>query len=142
MAKSNTKLIVNSVNLHIANINKCLKDTKSDIIADFICITNKGVIITINKLANTSNLSTIEKYIKNISNINSDSIDSSYLSKSKSYLKIIRLSHKMENGFITSHFVKSVAKESHLFEDIMLASKLCIIKALSKSDMVVVWIDI
>jgi len=142
MAKLNAELIINSANLHIANINKCQKNTKSDIIADFICITNEGVVITINKPVNTSNLSTIEKYIKNISNINSDSINSPCLPKSKLYLKIVGLSHKIENSLITSDFVKSVIKESHFFKDIILASKPCIIKASSKSDMAVVWIDI
>jgi len=138
MVKSNAELIVNSANLHIANINKCLKNMKSDIITDFICIINEEVIIIMNKPANASNLSTIKKYIKNISNINSNSIDSSYLPKSKSYLKIVGLLHKMENGLITSDFVESIVKELHLFEDIMLASKPHIIKALSKSDMAVV----
>ena len=142
IVKLNTELIVNSANIYIANINKCLKNMKSNVITDFIHVTNKGVVITMNKPANTFDLSTIEKYIKNISNINLDSIDSPYLPKSKSYLKIVGLPHKMENGLITPDFVKSVIKESHLFEDIMLVSKPRIIKALSKSDMTVVWIDI
>jgi len=138
MAKSNAELIVNSANLHIANINKCQKNTKSDIITDFIHIINKGVIITMNKPVNASDLSIIEKYIKNISNINLDSINSPCLLKFKSYLKIVGFPHKMENSLITSDFIKSVVKELHLFEDIMLVSKPHIIKASSKSDMVVV----
>ena len=138
MVKSNAKLIVNSANLHIANINKYLKNMKLDIITDFICIINEEVIIIINKPANASNLSTIKKYIKNISNINSNSIDSSHLPKSKSYLKIVGLLYKMENGLITPDFVKSIVKELYLFEDIILTSKPHIIKALSKSDMAVV----
>ena len=36
IAKSNTELIVNLAHQHIANINKCLKNIKSDIITDFI----------------------------------------------------------------------------------------------------------
>ena len=36
MAKLNAKLIINSANIHISNINKCLKNIKPDIIADFI----------------------------------------------------------------------------------------------------------
>jgi len=36
MTKVNAKLIVNSAHIHISNINKCLKNSKSDIIADFI----------------------------------------------------------------------------------------------------------
>jgi len=95
-----------------------------------------------NKPANTSDLLTIEKYTKNISNINLDSIDSPRLPKSKSYLKIVGLSYKMENNLITLDFIKSVVKELHLFEDIMLASKLHIIKTSSKSDMAVVCINI
>ena len=43
IAKSNTELIVNSANLHIANINKCLKNMKSDVITNFIHVTNKEV---------------------------------------------------------------------------------------------------
>ena len=60
MAKLNAKLIINSASFHIANINKCLKNTKSDIIADFIYLTNDGVIITTNKPANMSDLSIIK----------------------------------------------------------------------------------
>jgi len=75
---------------------KCLKNIKSDIIADFICLTNNRLIITMNKLANTFDLDMIKKYIKNIQNINLDSIDCLCLPKSKLYLKIIGLPHVME----------------------------------------------
>ena len=36
MTKVNTELIINSAYIHISNINKCLKNSKSDIITDFI----------------------------------------------------------------------------------------------------------
>ena len=94
------------------------------------------------KLASPSDLSTIEKYIKNINNITSDLIESSCLPKSKLYLKIIGLPHSMGNGIITPDFVKGVLKETHLFNDVSLASKPRIIKASPKSDMAVVWVDI
>ena len=132
MAKSNTELIINSATQHITNINKCLKNIKSDIFADFIYISNNRVTIMMNKPANIFNLRTIEKYIKNI---NSDSIKSPQLSKSKSYLKIVGLPYKMEQGLITSEIIESICKESYLFEDIVLASKLHVIKASPKSDM-------
>ena len=48
----------------------------------------------------------------------------------------------MEQGIITPDIIEGTLKESHLFEDIMLVSKLCIIKASPKSDMVVIWVDI
>ena len=53
MAKSNT---------YIANINRLLKDIKSDILADFICSDNKGTIITTNKIVAILDLSIMEKY--------------------------------------------------------------------------------
>ena len=56
MARSNAELIINSANQQIANINKSLKEIKSDITVDFIYI-----IIT-DKLANTSDLKIIKKY--------------------------------------------------------------------------------
>ena len=66
MAKHIAELIINSVHTHITNVNKCLKNSKLDIVADFIYITNNGIVITTNKPANNLNLSTIEKYLKSI----------------------------------------------------------------------------
>jgi len=142
MAKSNTELIVNLVHQYIANINKCLKNIKSDIITNFIQVTNEEVNIMMNKLANPSDLTTIKKYIKSISNINLDSIESPCLPKSKLYLKILRLSYTMENNVITPDIVEGVLKDMYLFKDVMLASKPHIIKASPKLDMAVVWVDI
>ena len=142
IVKSNAELIINLANQQIANINKSLKEIKSDITVDFICIINNGVIITTDKLANASNLKIIKKCIKNANNINSEAIESPQLSKSKLYLKIIRLSFMREKGPITSDIIKGVIKETHIFNNITLASKPCIIKASAKSDMTVVWVDI
>ena len=142
ITKPNTELIVNLAHIHISNINKCLKNSKSDIIADFIQTTNNGIVITTNKPANDINLSTIKKYLKNVKNVNPDSIEISCLSKSKLYMKIIGLPHKIEQEVITPDYIEGVLKDMHLFKDIILASKLCIIKALPKSDMAVVWVDI
>ena len=142
ITKPNTELIVNLAHIHISNINKCLKNSKSDIIADFIQTTNNGIVITTNKPANDINLSTIKKYLKNVKNVNPDSIEISCLSKSKLYMKIIGLPHKIEQGVITPDYIEGVLKDMHLFKDIVLASKLCIIKALPKSDIAVVWVDI
>ena len=142
MAKHTAELIVNSAYTYIANVNKCLKNTKPDIAIDFIQSTNNGIVITINKPANDLNLSTIEKYLKNIQNIDSDSIESPHLPKSKSYMKIIRLSYKIDQDIISPDYIKGVLKEIHLFNGIALVSKPCVIKASLKSDMAVVWLDI
>ena len=79
MAKHTAELIIKSAHIHIANINKCLKNSKSDIVTDFIQSTNNGIVITTNKLANDLNLSTIEKYLKSIQNIDSDLIKSPHV---------------------------------------------------------------
>ena len=142
MAKHNTELIVNSAHTHISNINKCLKISKSDIVANFIYITNNRIVIITNKPANDLNLSIIENYLKNIKNVNSDSIKSPCLPRSKSYMKIIGLSYKIKQGVISPNYIKGVLKEMHLFKDIVLASKPYIIKVSPKSDMAVVWVDI
>ena len=46
MAKHIAELIINSAHTHITNVNKCLKNSKLDIVANFICITNNGIVIT------------------------------------------------------------------------------------------------
>ena len=124
MVKLNTKLIINSANLNIANINNCLRKAKSDIIANFIHLTNNGVIINMNKLAITSNPAIIKKYVKNINNINLDNINCPCLPKSKSYLKIIGLPYQIEQSMLTSKLVEGILKNLHLFENIILTSKL------------------
>ena len=91
-----------------------------------------------NKLASDLNLSIIKKYLKNIQNINLDSIESLHLSKSKSYMKIIGFSYSSESGVRTSNVMEAVLKESHLFKDTILASKPRIIRASPKSDKVMV----
>jgi len=142
MAKTNVKLIINLAHIYISNINKCLKNSKSDIIIDFIHVTNNGIIITMNKLANMLDLSTIKKYLKNIENVNSDLIKSLHLPKSKSYMKIIRLPYKTNQRVITPDYIESILKELHLFKNIVLASKPHVIKVSPESDIVVVWVDI
>jgi len=44
---------------------------KSDVSADYICSDNKGVIITTNKVVAPSDLNIVEKYMKELNNINS-----------------------------------------------------------------------
>jgi len=142
MAKHTAELIINSAHIHIANVNECLKNSKSDIVADFIQSTNNGIVITTNKPANDLNLSTIEKYLKSIQNVDSDLIESLRLPKFKSYMKIIGLPYKINQNVIFPDFIEGVLKETHLFKGVMLASKPRVIKASPKSDIVVVWVDI
>ena len=59
-----TKFIKDSNN-HITNLNRALKNIKSEIIVDFVQLDNSGVIIVTNKVILALKLQTIEKYIKN-----------------------------------------------------------------------------
>ena len=142
MIKTNAELIVNSAHIHISNINKCLKNSKSDIFTDFIQFNVNGIIIMTNKPTSNLDLTTIEKYLKNIQNVNPNSIESPRLPKSKSYMKIVGLPYLSELEVMSPDIIKDVIKELHLFKDMTLASKPCVIKASPKSDKVVVWVDI
>ena len=46
--------------MYIININHALKGIKSNIIGDFICVEDKGIIITTNNVASPSNLQEME----------------------------------------------------------------------------------
>jgi len=56
---------------NVANINKLLRDIKYKIFADYIYSDNKGVVIITNKIATSSSLNIVEKYIKELNNIDS-----------------------------------------------------------------------
>jgi len=51
--------------MYIININRALKGIKSNIIANFICVEDKEIIIMTNNVASPSNLQEIEKCVKN-----------------------------------------------------------------------------
>jgi len=59
---NNSENIMKLSNKHMANIDRALKDIKSDIITDFIYTDNKDLTITTNKVASTLDLNAIKKY--------------------------------------------------------------------------------
>jgi len=67
------------------------------------------------------------------------------LSLSKSYFKIIGISY-FSNSRTQEHLstsdVEIVLKQNQIFDDIKLASRPRVIKVSSKSDMLIVWLDI
>ena len=129
---NNTEKIMAKVNTHVSNINRLLKGVKSEILVDFIWSNNKGLLITTNKVATTSDLNIVEKYMKDLNEVNSNNIMSPRLLQSKSYLKILDF----------SDIIESIIKSTHIFNDIVLASQPCVIKAFPKSNMMVIWVDI
>ena len=60
------KRYLKDMSIHIININYALKNIKSNVIADFICVDDKEIIITTNNVASPSDLQEIEKCIKKL----------------------------------------------------------------------------
>ena len=96
MDNDNISKFMSSSGKHITNINKALKNIKSNILADFIWSDHQGFIVTTNKIVSLSDLSVIENYIKNIDVITTKDIMPLCLSQSKLYLKIIDIPYIMK----------------------------------------------
>ena len=141
---NNIKFIKNS-SIHVTNINRNLRNVKSEVMVNFIHFDPLGVTIVTNKVLLPSDLLIIENYVKNLENIDSSQVDSSYLPQSKSYLKIIGIFY-FSHGNLQDHLISSnvelVIKQNHIFNNITLVSKPRVIKVSPKSDMVIIWVDI
>ena len=131
-------------NAHVSNINRVLKNIKSDILVDFIHTDTADIIVVTNKVVSSLNLQTIKHYVKGANRINSNEVNSPRLPQSKSYLKIIDLLYFQENTTtsIISNVVKNIFKENYIFNNIFLISKPKVIKVSPKSNMAIIWIDI
>jgi len=145
MSNDNTISFTKNSMLHIAHINRLLRNAKSDIVVDFIRSDPIGPVIITNKVANQSDLQIISQYIKRSEDINELQVEEPYLPQSKSYLKIIGISF-FPNGKTQDHLnasdVENILKQNQIFNDIKLTSRPRVIKVSPKSDMSIVWIDI
>jgi len=84
-------------NVYIFNINRLLREVKSNILADFIYFNNKDIVIITNKVATFSDLNIMKKYIKVINNIDISDIMSSRYSQFKFYFKILGIFYFVKN---------------------------------------------
>jgi len=75
MSLNNANKFMSNLSSYVTNINRALKNIKSDIMADFIYIDNRRAIITTNKIARAHDLQTIKKYIKNIYDIEVEQVE-------------------------------------------------------------------
>ena len=145
MSSENVVSFIKNSSLHVANINRLLRNAKSDVLVDYICSDNTGITVITNKVAQQSDLSIIDQYVKSSNDINSLQVEKPCLPKSKSYLKIIGIpffSHTNFQGKLTSNNIELILKQNHIFNNISLALKPRVIKISPKSDMVIVWLDI
>ena len=79
MSMNNVERIIIQTNTHIFNINRTFKEVKSDISTNYICSNNREIIITTNKVAVFLDLSIVEKYIKELNDVDSNNVMSSRL---------------------------------------------------------------
>ena len=144
MRDINQKNFMKKSSTHVTNLNSALKNIKLEVTVDFVCSDISGIIVVTNRVANSSDLQTIEHYVKDANYINSNEVDLPRLSQSKSYLKIIGLLYLQEDftNSLNLNVVKKFTKDNHIFNNTMLASKSHIIKVSPKSDIEIVWIDI
>ena len=144
MSEDNARSIVSQANTHVSNINRLLKGVKSEVSANFIQFDNKEIIITTNKITANSDLKVVEEYIKELNDINSNKVIYFCLSQSKFYLKILGIPYYIvnTNSPVIFDVIEKVIKDIHIFNDIILASCLYIIKASPKLDMTIIWVDI
>ena len=110
---------------HISSINWVLKVIKSRIVANFIYIDNRGIIISTNNITLPSNLQKVEKVAKNLLQDDDDQIAFTCLPQSKFYLKIVEISYlnKQANMCISPEDIEKILKSNHIFNDIILASR-------------------
>ena len=140
MSNENKSKFMKASSAHITNLNRALKNIKSKVMADFVYTDQAGVMIVTNKVESSLNLQTIEKCIKNSNYINTEKDKISCLSQSKLYLKIINIPYLLEttNTLILANVVKSIIKSNYIFNNIVIASRLYIIKVSPKSDMAII----
>lgn len=74
ISANNSKTIILQANIYILNINILLKGMTSKVSANFICSNNKEVIITTNKAKASSDLNIVERYVKELNDINSNNV--------------------------------------------------------------------
>ena len=129
--------------IYVGLINSLLKNAKSTIWSEFIYPCLGGISITTNNIPAPSDLGIIEKYIKSINSINNNEVHFPCLLQSKSYLKITSIPYIQPNSNkFTYENIVNLINYTSLFENILLVSKPKVIKALPKSDMAIVWLDI
>ena len=141
MSIDNINRFMKNSSLYIANINKSLRNTKSEVLVGFIWSDTSSITMITNKITVQSNLYIIENYVKKIKDIDTINIDAPCLLQSKSYLKIIGIpyfSHDNSNKCLTPNDIECIIKQNQIFDNIVLVLKPYIIKVSPKSDMSII----
>ena len=141
MSIENNNTFMRNSATHMVNINRLLRNAKSEVLAGYIHSDPLGISVITNKVSLQSDLQIIDQYVKNSEDINALQVDEPQLPQSKSYLKIIGIPyfpHGNSQDCLTSSNVEMVLKQNQIFDNIKLASKLKVIKVSPKSDMFII----
>ena len=87
-SENNSNFMKNSAT-HVVNINKLLRNAKSEVLVDYIHSDPLGISVITNKVSQQSDFQIIDQYVKNSSDINTLQVDKPCFPQYKSYLKII-----------------------------------------------------
>ena len=137
MSKDNNSNFMKNSALHVANINRQLRNAKSEVLVNYIQSDPMGITIITSKVSQQSDLLIIDQYVKNSNDINALQVEEPRLPKSKSYLKIIGIPfypHDNSQECLTSSNIETILKQNQIFNNISLASKPRVIKVSLKSD--------
>ena len=118
MSSDNISSFMKNTSSNVANLNRELRNAKTDVLVNYIRSDNTGVIIVTNKVAQQSDLSIIDRYVKNSNNINTLQVEDSRLPKSKSYLKITGIPfypYANSQEKLSSSDVETILKQNHIF---------------------------
>ena len=88
------------------------------------CHNNRDIIITTYKVAVWSDIKIIEKYMKDLNDIDLTKVMNLRLSQSKSYFKILEIFYfiKNTNLSISSDIIDGIIRSIHIFDNIILLS--------------------
>jgi len=141
MSSENNNIFMKNSATHVANINRLLRNVRSEVLVDYICSDPLGISVITNKVLLQSDLQIIDQYVKNSEDINALQVDKPRLPQLKSYLKIIGIPyfpHGNSQDCLTSSDMKTILKQNQIFDNINSAFKPRVIKVLPKSDMSII----
>ena len=130
------ELIVANATSAVLSCNKSL--------VEFVYKTWNGMSISTNSVVSAAELEVIKQWLKKTARLGESTEVEPRLPQSKSFLKILGVPYWDSKSSlpITPAQVEAALSSSPLFEGIILASILCIMKVLPSSDISVIWIDI
>ena len=79
MVKNNINKFMKNSLIHVTNLNRNLRNAKSEVLVNFIQLDLLGITVVTNKVSLNSDLIIIEKYVKNLENINSTQVKTPWL---------------------------------------------------------------